>query len=225
MRVCNIGVCYKQKRGFMRSSEYWALKNVSFDIFHGETLGVIGRNGVGKSSLLKVLAGVIKPDRGHIETMVDSVALLGLQVGFKQTLSGRDNAIMNGMMQGVSRTVMEEKLTEIIGFTELEGFIDQPVCNYSAGMRARLRFAIAIQSDPDVLLIDEALGVGDAGFRKKSAEVIKSRIASDQTVLIVSHDMDTLRGLCQRILWVDQGETRMIGPVDEVLYQYESSGR
>jgi len=220
--LSNIGVKYSQKKGFMRTSDFWALKDVSFDLMHGETLGVIGKNGVGKSSLLKVLAGVILPDRGEMKSHVHSVALLGLQVGLNSQLSGRDNAILNGMMMGLSKNEIEISIPEIINFTGLGEFIDQPVRNYSEGMRARLRFSIAIQSDPDVLLIDEVFGVGDIEFRRKSSEIIKARISSDKTVLIVSHDIETLNELCDRVVWIDQGETKMVGPTNQVIAKYVS---
>jgi len=223
MQVCNIGVCYKQKAGFIRSSEFWAIKNISFDIMRGETLGVIGRNGVGKSTLLKVMTGVIEPDRGRVNTFDNSVSLLGLSVGFMQKLSGRDNAVMNAMLQGVRRRDIEAKLDEIEEFAELKGFFDQPVSTYSSGMRTRLRFAIAIQANPDILLIDEVLGVGDASFSIKSKKVMENRIHSDQTVMVVSHHLGTLEELCDRVIWIDAGETKMIGPTAEVLSKYKKA--
>lgn len=223
MQVSGIGVCYKQKAGFLRTTDFWAIKNISFDIMHGETLGVIGRNGVGKSTLLRVMTGIIEPDRGYVNTCDSSVSLLGLLVGFNQNLSGRDNAVMNAMLQGVPRKDIETRLDEVEEFTELKGFFDQPVRTYSAGMRTRLRFAIAIQVNPDILLIDEMLGVGDAAFSKKSKKVIKDRIQSDQTVMVVSHHLDTLDELCDRVVWLDAGETKMIGSTAEVLDQYKKA--
>lgn len=223
MQVRNVGICYKQKTGFLRSTDFWAIKDISFDIMHGETLGVIGRNGVGKSTLLKVMTGIIEPDCGSVDTLGNSVSLLGLLVGFNHNLSGRDNAVMNAMLQGVSRKNIESRLDEVEEFAELKGFFDQPVCTYSAGMRTRLRFAIAIQVNPDILLIDEVLGVGDAPFSKKSGKVIRDRVQTNQTVMIVSHHLDTLRELCDRIVWLDAGETRMIGLTTEVLDSYKKA--
>jgi len=223
LQVSGVGVCYKQKTGLFSSSDFWAINNISFDIMHGDTLGVIGRNGVGKSTLLKVMTGIIEPDRGHVNAFGNSVSLLGLLVGFNQTLSGRDNAVMNAMLQGVSQKDIEDKLDEVEAFAELKGFFDQPVRTYSAGMRTRLRFAIAIQVNPDILLIDEVLGVGDAAFSKKSGKVIRERIESDQTVMIVSHHLETLYELCNRVVWLDGGETKMIGPTAEVLDSYKKA--
>jgi lipopolysaccharide transport system ATP-binding protein len=223
LQVRNVGICYKQKTGFLRSTDFWAIKDITFDIKHGETLGVIGRNGVGKSTLLKVMTGIIEPDRGSVDTLGNSVSLLGLLVGFNHNLSGRDNAVMNAMLQGVSRKNIEDKLDEVEGFAELKGFFDQPVRTYSAGMRTRLRFAIAIQVNPDILLIDEVLGVGDASFSKKSGKVIRDRIQTNQTVMVVSHHLDTLRELCDRIVWLDAGETKIIGPAAEVLDSYKKA--
>jgi len=223
LRVDSVGVCFKQKKGFFQKSDFWAIENVSFDILHGETLGVVGRNGVGKSTLLKVMTGIIAPDRGHVYTYDNNVSLLGLAVGFNQNLSGRDNAIMNALLQGVSKKHIENKLDEIEDFAELKGFFEQPVNTYSTGMRARLRFAIAIQVNPDILLIDEALGVGDASFSKKSAKVIKDRILMGQTAMIVSHHVDTLNELCNRVVWLDSGKTKMIGATEEVLDHYKKA--
>jgi len=221
LRVSNVGVYYKQKTGLLRSEQFWALKDVSFELFKGESLGLIGRNGVGKSSLLKVLAGIINADRGGVETFGHSISLLGLLVGFNQSLSGRDNAVMNAMLQGVEREYIESKLEDIKEFTGLGQFFDQPVNTYSAGMRTRLRFAIATQVNPDILLVDEVLGVGDVQFKKKSEQIMRKRIHSEQTVLVVSHNLGTLRSLCKRIVWIENGVTRMVGDTDEVLECYE----
>ncbi len=224
MRICNVGVRYRLKTGFFSSSNYWALRNISFEVRKGETLGVVGRNGVGKTSLLQVMAGIINPDCGSVESFGNSVSLLGLFVGLHHKLSGRHNAVMNAMLQGVSQKAIEAKLSYIQEFTELGEFFDQPARTYSAGMRARLRFAVSIQTNPDILLIDEVLGIGDATFRQKSTEIVKERILSDKTVLIVSHHMDTLRDLCDRVVWLEGSETKMIGSTEEVLACYEQAG-
>lgn len=223
LRVSRVGICYRQRQGMFRSREFWALDDVCLDLRKGEALGLVGRNGAGKSSLLRVLAGIIHADRGQVETFGHSVALLGLLVGFNQHLSGRDNAVMNAMLQGVEREVIESKLHEVEAFAGLGGFFDQPVRTYSAGMRTRLRFAIAIQVNPDILLVDEVLGVGDAPFSKKSAKVIRERIQSEQTVLVVSHSTGTLKSLCDRVAWIEDGKTRMIGKTTEVLDCYEQA--
>src|SRR5262249_15432514 len=149
---------------FMRSNAFWALHDVSFDLRHGETLGVIGRNGAGKSTLLRLLAGILAPDTGSIMRKTDKVSLLALQAGFIPALTRRENAVLSGILLGMERADIESRMDEIVRFAELEQFIDEPVRTYSSGMRARLGFTVAFQADPDVLLIDEVLGIGDASF-------------------------------------------------------------
>ena len=144
-------------------------------------------------------------------------------VGFKQKLSGRENAVMSAMLQGVEKSEIESKLDEIEKFSELEGFFDQPVSTYSAGMRTRLRFSVAMQVNPDIMLVDEVLGVGDASFSKKSGKVIKDRIRSKKTVIVVSHHLETIKELCTRVIWLEVGETKMVGPVDAVLENYKKA--
>ena len=216
----NIAVSYRRRAGMLRWNKYWALKDVSFDLYHGETLAVIGRNGAGKSTLLRVLGDIIKPDRGLIHNNGCSVSLLSLRVGFIPHLTGRENAILSGMLMGFRRREVEKMMDAIIDFSDLEGFIDEPVRTYSAGMNARLGFSIALQSDPDILLIDEVLGVGDVEFRKKSTAALREKIKSDKTVVLVSHMPETVRQLCDRAVWIDGGVTRAEGGRDEVLEQY-----
>lgn len=221
LRLTNVGVSYLQRSKRFKRSEYWALKDVSFSIYHGETLGVIGRNGVGKSTLLRLLAGIISPDKGaiwHEEGL--RTALLSLQAGFIPTLTGRQNAIISGITLGLSRKAIEEKIDQIIEFSELKDFIDQPIAAYSSGMRVRLGFSVAMQVDPDVLLIDEVLSVGDEIFSRKSAEVIRNRINTDETTIIVSHNVQLVRTLCDRVVWIENGVTRMEGTSDEVVSEY-----
>ncbi|HSN17654.1 MAG TPA: ABC transporter ATP-binding protein, partial [Gammaproteobacteria bacterium] len=177
----NIGVRYRRKAGFMRSNAFWALHDVSFDLKHGENLGVIGRNGAGKSTLLRLLAGILAPDTGSIVHRVERVSLLALQAGFIPALTGRENAVLSGILLGMKRAEVEARMDEMVRFAELENFIDEPVRTYSSGMRARLGFTVAFQADPDVLLIDEVLGTGDAGFKEKSAAAMQAKIASDKT--------------------------------------------
>lgn len=219
-----VGVAYWRRQGLLRRTAYWALREVSFDLYRGETLGVIGRNGVGKSTLLKVIAGIIDPDRGRVLRHQPALAsLLTLQVGFVNHLNGRQNAILSGLMLGLSRAEMEARMAEIIAFAELEDAIDQPVHSYSAGMRARLGFSVSLLASPDILLIDETLGVGDASFRQKSAAAIKAKIRSDQTVVVVSHSAGQLRALCDRLVWIEDGRSRAEGPVERVLPAYEAA--
>lgn len=211
----------------MRTADngFWALKDVSFDVYHGETLGVIGRNGVGKSTLLKIMAGIISPDRGRMMNLVGRASLLSLQVGFIAHLTGRENAMMSAMLLGMSRRAAKDKLDEIIEFSGLGDYIDEPTGNYSSGMRARLGFSVAYYSDPDILLIDEVLGVGDADFKAKSTAAMKERIRSDRTVVIVSHQMSTIRELCDRVVWLEHGETVAAGDAESIVLEYEKSAR
>ncbi|HEB78489.1 MAG TPA: ABC transporter ATP-binding protein [Methylothermaceae bacterium] len=189
----------------------------------GESLGVIGRNGAGKSTLLQLLAGILAPDQGRLINHGVRVSLLALQLGFLPHLSGRDNVFLSGMLLGLRRREIARRFDWIVEFSELGGRIDDPVHTYSAGMSARLGFSIAFQASPDVLLIDEVLGVGDAPFRHKSATALRERIlARDHSVVLVSHDAQTIRQLCDRAVWLVKGETRAIGPVDEVLERYEA---
>jgi lipopolysaccharide transport system ATP-binding protein len=203
-----------------RWAQYWALKDISLDLYHGETLGIIGRNGVGKSTLLRVLSGIIVPDRGRVANVGISASLLSLQVGFIPQLTGRENAVLSGMLMGLHRREVEEKMDAIIEFSELGSFFDQPVRSYSVGMRARLGFSVAIQTDPDVLLIDETLGVGDAAFQKKSSEAMREKIRSNKTVVLASHMTQTVRDLCDRVVWIENGTARLEGNTEAVVSAY-----
>jgi lipopolysaccharide transport system ATP-binding protein len=210
----------------MQRSRYWALSEISFTLRHGETLGVIGRNGAGKSTLLRLLANIIGPDCGSIWWEPGYTAsLLSLQAGFQGTLSGRDNALLSGILMGLSWREMQRRIPGVIDFSELGDAIDAPVHTYSTGMKARLGFAVAFQIDPDVLLVDEVMGVGDADFKEKSSEALKERIRSDRTVVVVSHNTGTLKDLCQRLVWIEDGRTRMEGDVDDVLAYYPGGGK
>lgn len=221
IHLSNVGVRYKRRTGFMRSADFWALHDVSFDLFQGETLGVIGHNGAGKSTLLRLLARILDPDKGEVTSKIDRVSLLSLQVGFVPNLSGRQNAILAGILLGMSHRQMREKMDSVIAFSELEEFIDEPVRTYSSGMRARLGFAVAFQADPDVILIDEVLGVGDVNFKEKSASAMRQKIESDKTVVIVTHSPETVLELCDRVVWVDHGVTRAEGDPQQIVNEYK----
>tara|TARA_R110001583_G_scaffold98545_1_gene243591 strand:- start:150 stop:860 length:711 start_codon:yes stop_codon:yes gene_type:complete len=217
----NVAVQYSIFRRFFATKSKMALKDVSFSLYKGESLGVIGRNGAGKSTLLKLLAGVISPDKGQIIHDNVSVSLLSLQVGFDGELSGYDNIYLSALLLGFKKNQVDAILDNIIQFSELEDSIHQAVKTYSTGMRARLGFSIAYQLEPDVLLIDETLGVGDIEFKEKSIAAMKERIRSDQTVILVSHHGPTIKNLCKRAVWIEDGVTRMEGPSGEVVGEYE----
>ena len=218
--IRNIGVAYRRRRGFFRYDKFWALKNISFDLCHGETLGVIGRNGVGKSTLLRLIAGIISPDKGEIINHGVSASLLSLQVGFSQRLTGRENAVLSGLMLGLTKDKILEKIDDISLYADLGEFFDMPVNYYSHGMRARLGFSVAIYAEPDVILLDEVLGVGDIDFREKSIRTMKEKINSDKTVVLVSHSAETIRDTCDRVIWIENGEVREEGEVKNVLHKY-----
>lgn len=219
--VENVGVAYRRKAGFFQQEKFWAIKDVSFDVYHGETLGVIGRNGAGKSSLLRVLAGIVNPDKGKVVNHGVTASLLSLQVGFVNHLTGRENAVLSGMMLGLKKHEVLERIDDIREYSDLGEFFDQPVKSYSSGMRARLGFSIAIYVDPDVILLDEVLGVGDIEFNEKSCGTIKSIMKSDKTVVLVSHNSDMIRRLCDRVVWIENMTTRMEGDPNKVVWAYE----
>ena len=218
----SVGVCYRRQGGLIgRAKTYWALEDVSFDVYAGETIGVIGKNGSGKTTLLKAIAGLIKPDSGSIARSDINLSMLSLQVGFLLHLSGRENAILGGMLLGLDRKAAEGQVDNIREFAGLGDQIDDPLATYSAGMRARLGFSTAFYSAAEVLLIDEVLGVGDQAFFAKSFRAIKELIRSKRTVVLASHNLATVRELCDRVIWIENGRTRAIAPTQQVLKLYE----
>lgn len=223
VKLENVGVCFSQRQGLFKRSTFWALENISLNLYHGETLGVVGGNGAGKTTLLKILSGILEPSVGCYTNPGFRASMLTLQLGFVHNLTGRDNAVLSGMLLGQTRQQMMAKMDAIVEFSELADFIDQPVRTYSTGMRARLGFSVALEASPDILLIDEILGVGDASFRAKSTAAMKTIIVSDRTVVLVSHNHATMRELCDRIVWIENRSTCMEGPVDEVLSAYQKS--
>jgi len=219
----DIAVSYNRSGNiFKKKSYYEALKSVSFDIYQGETLGIIGRNGAGKSTLLRLIADVILPDKGKIVNHGVSVSLLALQTGFDLDLNGHDNAIISGMLQGSSRRKVEEKLDEIQEYSELGDFFFEPVRTYSTGMRARLGFSVSTLVSPDVLLIDEVLGVGDKYFRQKAEKTMLTKMQSQQTVVLVSHSHHQIAQLCDRAILIDEGISVISGVPHDVLDIYEA---
>ena len=217
----SVGVCYRSRgRLIGKRKEYWALSDVTFEVYAGETIGVIGKNGSGKTTLLKAIAGIIAPDRGSIVRGDINLSMLSLQVGFLMHLSGRENAILGGMLLGLDRQTAEQQVPHIEAFADLGDQIDEPLATYSAGMRARLGFSTAFYSAAEVLLIDEILGVGDQDFFAKSFRAIKELIRSNRTVILASHNMTTIRELCDRVVWIENGATRAVAATADVLEQY-----
>lgn len=221
----NVGVSYPVRSGLFKWSKYTPLRDISFDLHRGETLGIIGRNGAGKSTLLRMIAGIVEPDEGVIVNHGARVSLLSLGIGFVPHLTGRENAMLSGMLMGLPKKEIARRMEAIIEFTGLHDFIDRPLKTYSSGMRSRLGFSVAVQADPDVLLIDEMLGVGDQDFRKKSTAEMKRLIKSDKTIVLVSHSMPTVRELCDRLVWIEDGVTKSIGETGEVLRLYAPQHR
>lgn len=198
-----------------------ALKGISFHVYKGEILGVIGRNGSGKSTLVRVLAGIFEPDGGSVDMHHHSVSLMSIGVGFQRKLSGRENILLSGMLLGFSANEIRLKMDEIIAFSELGDFIDRPVKTYSSGMYSKLAFSITAILETEIMLIDEVLSVGDAKFRKKSLKKIRQLIKDeDRTVIIVSHNNETLRELCDELLWIHEGEVKMQGSTEQVMEKY-----
>ncbi len=209
--------------GIRRLDSIHAVMDMSFSVEKGEIIGVIGENGSGKTTLLKAIAGVFSPDTGSSELYGNSTSLLSLGIGFKPELTGRENVVLSGLLMGFTIDEIEQRMPDIIEFTGIGEFIDYPVKTYSSGMYAKLAFSVSSCLETDILLIDEVLSVGDEAFRVKSykrmQELIRDR---NRTVLIVSHNIELLRSLCGRVIWMHRSELKQIGPSDEVLNNYKS---
>jgi lipopolysaccharide transport system ATP-binding protein len=215
----NVGVAFNVGRS-IAGQRHWALEDVSLSLRRGERLGVIGRNGAGKSTLLRVIAGILAPDRGSIKRGPVSCQLLALALGFVPYLSGRDNAVLSGLLLGLRRREIVARLDAIREFSELGDFFEQPIASYSSGMNMRLAFSVAMQVEPDVLLIDEVLAVGDAEFQQKSGAALRARMGEGHTVVLVSHNEREIARLCDRVLWIEHGRSVLEGPRDEVFEAY-----
>lgn len=202
--------------------DFWALRNVSLNIRHGEVVGIIGRNGAGKSTMLKILSRITIPTQGKISIDGRIASLLEVGTGFHPELTGRENVFLNGAILGMTRAEILAKFDEIVAFSEIEAFLDTPVKRYSSGMYVRLAFSVAAHLDPEILICDEVLAVGDVSFQKKCLAKIKSFAESGKTVLFVSHNMDTIRNLCERIVWINAGHVQEDGPAEEVIEAYFS---
>ncbi|PCJ81371.1 MAG: hypothetical protein COA57_14260 [Flavobacteriales bacterium] len=211
-------VVKQQKKTTM--SSFWALRNVSFSINRGDILGVVGSNGAGKSTLLRAIGGIYHPDEGNIEVNGTASALLSLGTGFKMDLSGYENIFLNGVILGFTEQEIREKVKEIIGFSELGDFIYEPVKNYSSGMNARLGFSIAAFLYREIMLIDEVLGVGDHRFKKKSQDKMAEMITDGRTIVIVSHNLESIKQYATKAIWIDKGRLKATGRPEEVIEKY-----
>ena len=194
--------------GKYKTSEFWALKNVSFDVYRGEVVGIIGHNGAGKSTILKVISGILKP-------------MLELGSGFDHDLTGRENIFLNGAILGYTEDFLKSKYDEIVAFSELGEFIDVPIRNYSSGMLMRLAFSIATVVNPQILIVDEILAVGDANFQEKSRRRMLELMSGGTTVLFVSHSLEQIREMCDRVVWIEHGQVQRVGETKEICDEYE----
>ena len=208
-------------KGKIKYQEFWALRDVSFQVQKGEVLGIIGHNGAGKSTLLKVISGILKPTEGTVTVNGIVVPMLELGSGFDFDLTGRENVFLNGAILGYSEEFLKSKYEEIVAFSELGDFINVPLRNYSSGMVMRLAFSIATVVNPDILIVDEILAVGDAAFQEKSKKRMLELMSGGTTVLFVSHSLEQIQELCDRVLWLEHGERKMIGKTVSVCSAYE----
>ena len=221
---------YQEKNQYLKATilkgrrakyrEFWALKGVEFEVPHGQTFGVIGPNGSGKSTLLKCMAGILRPEKGRATVHGRVSALLELGAGFHMELTGRENVFLNGAILGLTKREVELRFDDIVAFAGLEEFIDTPVKNYSSGMFVRLGFAVAAHVEPEVLLIDEVLSVGDESFQRQCAEKIEQFRTDGRTIVFVSHGLGQVEQLCERVAWIDHGELADVGPAADIITKY-----
>ena len=208
-------------RGKIQYFDFTALENISFSVQRGEILGLIGHNGAGKTTLLKLISKILQPTKGTIRIRGNIVPILSLGSGFDGDLTGRENIFLNGAIMGYNEKFLNDKYEKIVEFSELKDFIDVPIRNYSSGMLARLAFSIASMVKPEILIIDEILAVGDASFREKSRARMNELMSGGTTVLFVTHSLQQVRELCNRVMWLDHGKMKMIGDPNEVCDLYE----
>lgn len=214
IKILSFGKKRKKKEYF------WALKNVSVDIKKGEVVGIVGTNGAGKSTLLKIVSGVYKPTEGKVIVDGKISPMIELGAGFDGELTARENIYLNGSILGYSKKFIDEKFEEIVEFSELRDFLDVPVKNFSSGMTAKLAFSISTIVDPEILIVDEILSVGDIKFQEKSKAKMMSMINGGTTVLYVSHSLETIKSLCTKVIWLDHGNVKMIGDAKKVCNKY-----
>ena len=210
----------REKKKNRANNEFWALSDVDFEIKRGEVVGLIGSNGAGKSTMLKVVAGVLKPTKGSVAAYGNICPMIELGAGFDMELTARENVFLNGAVMGYSKHFIESKYDEIVEFSELKDFMEVPVRNFSSGMVARLAFSIATIVEPEILIVDEILSVGDLAFQQKSEEKMLSMIRGGTTVLYVSHSVGSIMKLCDRCIWLDHGKMREVGPAEDVCCDY-----
>lgn len=232
IEVRNLSITYKGLKAYSikkslfkikktEMEEYTAVKNVSFDVKKGEILGILGKNGCGKSTMLRAIGGVFRPNSGTIDLKGNTISLLAIGVGFQNEVTGRENILLSGMLLGFSEEEIREKMPAIISFSELGPFIDKPVKTYSSGMHSKLAFSIAVNLETDILLVDEVLSVGDQRFKQKSYRKMRELISQkDRTVVIVSHNIKALRNLCNRVMWMHDGEIVKVGKPSVVCPEY-----
>lgn len=203
--------------------EFWALQDVSFQVFKGDALGLIGLNGSGKSTMLKTIAGVLKPTKGRVEVFGTVAPLIELGAGFDMDLTASENVFLNGALLGYKRQEMEKYYEDIVEFSELRDFMNVPVKNFSSGMVSRLAFAIATIGTPDILIVDEVLSVGDFRFQQKCETRIRNMMDHGTTILFVSHSIDQVKSLCNKIVWLEHGHMKMFGDTEEICDLYSRS--
>lgn len=224
MEVLNlqeVSMSFRSRKSAFNNGTHHVLRNITLSLYHGETLGVIGRNGAGKTSMLRIMAGIIAPTSGNVITQPGlTTSLLTIGLGFRGDLTGRDNAMLSAMLLGATRKKAQNFMEEIKEFSELGDSFEEPEKTYSAGMRLRLGFTTALMTEVDILLVDEVLSVGDARFRAKAKAAMEQRMRSDQTVVFVSHNPDQVRELCNRVIWIEDGQIKAQGGTVEVLAQY-----
>lgn len=216
----SLAVAGGRRWGRRRRADFWPIRHVSLTVREGEIIAVIGANGAGKSTLLRVAAGILTPDEGSFEAHRRISPLLTLGAGFRPDLSGRENLMLGGLVAGVDESLIRERADEIIRFAELEQFIDQPIRSYSSGMQARLGFAVAVHLDPEILVVDEVLGVGDVAFRERAEQQMNALMGRASAILIATHSMPLVRRLCSRAFWIDGGRVRAEGDPEEVTGAY-----
>lgn len=207
-------------KGKLKFNEFWALRDVSFTVDKGDVVGIIGRNGAGKSTILKIISGIMKPTQGSVTKRGDVVPMLELGSGFDYDLSGRENVYLNGAILGYSKEFLQSRYDDILAFSELGEFIKMPIRNYSSGMLMRLAFSIATVVEPEILIVDEILSVGDDAFQRKSHARMMELMSGGTTVLFVSHSLPQIREMCNKVVWIEGGYVKMAGPSKEVCDAY-----